>query len=255
MTLFLTFAIIFSMNKWKLSTIILGILIIGLASFLIKDYFFNEKVLTSQEAVKIGLDYINKYITDEANQASLEEISSDAPKSFYKFVISIANQKFSSYVSTDGKLLFPGDALKLDEVPSWAQETETELPLANTQESEIVNGNFTKLINAEICNENGKPIIYFFGSTSCPHCVWEHPIFEEVAQKFSDYISFHNNMDSQNDMDVFSKYSQGGVPTLVLGCKYYRVGSGEGVGEEKEKENLTKLFCDLTQNKPAEICK
>jgi len=61
-------------------------------------------------------------------------------------------------------------------------------------------------------------------------------------------------MDSQADMDVFRKYSTGGIPTLVLGCKYYRVGSGERAGEEMESKVLTALICKLTENKLVDIC-
>ncbi len=55
-------------------------------------------------------------------------------------------------------------------------------------------------------------------------------------------------------MEVFQKYSTGGIPTLVLGCQYYRVGSGETAGEEQEIKDLTGLICKLTNNQPAEIC-
>ncbi|GAI38261.1 unnamed protein product [marine sediment metagenome] len=62
-------------------------------------------------------------------------------------------------------------------------------------------------------------------------------------------------MDPSADMDVFSKYSpEGYVPALVLGCKYYRVGSGEIIGEEEENKVLTALICDLTENQPNDVC-
>jgi hypothetical protein len=41
---------------------------------------------------------------------------------------------------------------------------------------------------------------------------------------------------------------------LVLGCKYYRVGSGTSMGEDQEAKVLTALICDLTGNKPVDIC-
>jgi len=242
-------------NKWKLSTIVLGILLIIIsASFLIRDYLLKgEENLSVEQATEIALNYINKYLTDDANQVSLNEVSKDTPKKFYKFVIEMGSKKFDSYVSEDGKLLFAGEALNLDKEPEWAKQPSN--PEADTQPSEIVEGNFKKLTEAEICKENDKPIVYFFGSEGCPHCLWEHPIIKEVTNTFKDYISFHDNMDSQSDQDIFFKYSNGSVPTLILGCKYYRTGSGESQGEEKEKEVLTKLVCDLAQNQPENICK
>lgn len=63
--------------------------------------------------------------------------------------------------------------------------------------------------------------------------------------KFGDKISFHENIDNQKDQEVFSKYSTGPIPTIVLGCQYYRIGSGENLGETKETEILTKLIQGL----------
>ena len=114
------------------------------------------------------------------------------------------------------------------------------------------------VIEGEICQEDGKPIVYFFGSESCPHCTWEHPIFEKVTAEFEGLIYLHNNMDElETDREIFEKYSQinqGGIPFTVLGCRYARVGSGEGFGEEKEEGYLTALICKLTDGKPAEVC-
>ena len=115
-------------------------------------------------------------------------------------------------------------------------------------------GNFI-VSGDEICTENGKPIIYLFGSTFCPHCTWEHPIIEDVTSKFGGHVSFHDNINNPTaDKEIFSKYSPGHIPTIVLGCKYYRVGSGESIGKDQEVKDLTALICNLTNNKPADIC-
>jgi len=54
---------------------------------------------------------------------------------------------------------------------------------------------------------------------------------------------------------IFSKYSAtGSIPAIVIGCQYYRIGSGEGAGEDSEKQTLTKLICNLTGNQPESIC-
>jgi len=115
-------------------------------------------------------------------------------------------------------------------------------------------GNFST-IGEEVCEENGLPIIYYFGSSSCPHCTWEHPVFEEVAEKFDGLIALHDNMDNQVDMDIFRQYNdRGSIPFLLFGCRYMRLGSGERSGEIEEKKNLTALICKLTDNQPAEVC-
>ncbi len=119
-------------------------------------------------------------------------------------------------------------------------------------------GNFKETEN-EICQEEGKPIIYFFGRASCPYCTWEHPIFEKAMAKFAGLISFHNNMDDQEtDRDVWNEYSaisKGAVPFMVLGCRYTQRGSGDQkAGEAQEEKNLTALICKLTDGKPAGVC-
>lgn len=124
------------------------------------------------------------------------------------------------------------------------------------------NGNFL-VTDREICLENGKPIVYFFGSSSCPHCVWEKPIAQKVFNQFKNEISYHENFDSDKDSDVFKKYNDinpGYVPFLILGCKYVRVGAGENLGKDDaeskklEEEALTAILCKLTDGKPSAVC-
>lgn len=122
-------------------------------------------------------------------------------------------------------------------------------------ETTIANFSVTK---DEVCLENGKPSIYFFGRTGCPYCAREHPVFQKVAQKFGNAIVFHDNMDKpDSDQDVLTKYSsinQGAVPFMVLGCKYARVGSFQEGQDAQEEKDLTALICKLTNGQPASVC-
>lgn len=110
----------------------------------------------------------------------------------------------------------------------------------------------------EVCLETSKPLIYYFGASSCPHCQWEHPIMQKVGKKFGTAIAFHDNMDKmENDKEIQTQYSyinNGGVPFLIFGCKYARVGSGENDGEATEEKNLTAVICKLTGGKPESVC-
>ncbi len=121
-------------------------------------------------------------------------------------------------------------------------------------------GGFT-YTGEELCTSDGKPVIYFFGTSWCPHCRWEKPIIKQVATEFADSIEFRFyevdlQKPPQEDMQVFRKYSpSGAVPTLVFGCRYYRVGSGEDYGEEAEAEALRALLCKLTQSRSGECGK
>ena len=194
--------------------------------------------LSPEKAAEKAINYINQNMVAAGTTASLVNVTEE--NGVYKIHLKVGENEYDTYVTKNGKVFFI-EGIDLTKV----QETAKEVSKAS--------GNFS-VSSDEVCKENEKPIVYFFGSQSCPHCTWEHPIVEEVAGKFAGYISFHNNMDSEADMEVFQKYSTGGIPTLVLGCQYYRVGSGETAGEEQEIKDLTGLICELTNNQPAEIC-
>ena len=230
-------------NLLPIAILIAGVLIAGTAIYINKtntEIINNEntsELLSPQEAGEKVIDFVNNNILQGKSTASLVETLEE--NGLYKVKFTIENQEIETYVTRNGKLFFP-EGIDLSEVQEPAVE-----------ESQTI-GNFS-VSNDEVCQENGKPVVYFFGSESCPYCQWEHPIIEKVAERFKENISFHNNMDAQDDMDVFSKYSTGGIPTLVLGCKYYRVGSGGG-SEEEEAKNLTALICNLTGNQTADVC-
>ncbi len=233
-------------NKNLIITVLLVVCGI-LAGGLIYSHLSQESegnVVSPDEAARLGLAFINENLLGGQIEATLTgEVAEEG--SLYKFQIEIGEEKIFSYVTKDGKTLFP-QGIDLEE--GLQQETEERV-----EEKSATIGNFL-VSGDEVCTEDNKPIIYFFGSESCPYCTWEHPVIEEVVGKFGDYISFHNNIDSNEDMDVFGKYSTGGIPTLVFGCKYYRVGAGTQSGEEQETKNLTALICKLTDSQPADVC-
>jgi len=198
------------------------------------------EVLSAQQIAEKSINYLNQNILPPGNAASLIEVV-DAGDVF-KIRLKIDGTEYTSYASKDGKFLFP-EGYELDATSTNQTQNEDK----ETIGSFLVSKN-------EICKENEKPIVYFFGSEGCSHCVWEKPIMGKVANDFEGYISFHNNIDSDADSSVFFQYSDGGIPTLVFGCKYYRVGSGEQAGEESETKVLTALLCKLTGNQPSNVC-
>lgn len=226
-------------NTIPTAIIIAGILIAGAVIY--TNYSEQEKpgeILSVQEAGEKAMDFINEDLLRGTATASLIEAVEE--NGLYKVKFSIEGRELESYITRDGKLFFP-EGISLTEVEPLAQDNGQTI------------GNFT-ISGDEVCKENGKPVIYFFGSESCGFCEWEHPIMEQVAAEFEEEISFHDNMDSDADQEVFQKYSTGGIPTLVFGCKYYRVGAGSSHGEEKETEYLTALICKLTDGKPNDVC-
>jgi len=226
---------------YKILTVVLTILLIGTLVWTIQQTGLKSlnKISADQAASKV-ITYINNILLQNKATANLLSITEDNQKGLYKLEIQIGNQNLESYVSFDGKIFYP-EVIDL-EIPA-ATATSTSEKVSG---GETVDGNFIKLADQEISKENGKPIIYFFGSATCPHCQWEKPILEKVVDSFGDKIVFHEDIDSFGaDQNIFAKYSDGSVPTIVLAGRYYRIGSGEEIGEQKEAEVLTKLIQDL----------
>lgn len=237
-----------SLRGKNLIILILAIICIVLAGGLIYSQFgqkIGKDTVNIKEVEDLILTYINESLLQGQLKASLVgEIEEEA--GLYKFQIEVADQKILSFLTKDGKIFFP-EGFYLDEELTQSEE--------RAEEKNVTLGNFS-VSDDEICLENDKPIVYFFGSEGCSYCKWEHPIIEKVAGNFEDFISFHNNMgDSEADREVFEKYSPNGyVPAVVLGCQYYRVGAGTQIGEEAETEALIALICDLTKNQPFDVC-
>ncbi len=230
-------------NKLLIPIVLLiaGVLIAGAIIFTgySKNQCNLENQITAAQAGDVVMDFINNnLLKDQAQQASL--LATSEEKGVYKISFEVDGQEVEWRASKDGRFVFP-QIINLEEIEALPEESVTTI------------GSFSVSTN-EVCSEDGKPIIYFFGSESCPHCQWEHPITEQVMARFEGFISFRNNMDTGEDMDVFSEYSTGGIPTTVLGCQYYRVGSGESFGAEENTRVLTALTCKLTGNQPGDVC-
>lgn len=99
-------------------------------------------------------------------------------------------------------------------------------------------------LNLDICtNDEGKPIIRLFSTTTCPHCTWikdtySNTVMEyvnagyiqahlwEVDQRYDYLTSIRTGTIPTSEIQIFRTYNErGSVPTYVFGCKYYRIGN------------------------------
>jgi len=232
------------MNRWRIATLVLAVVSVVMAVMLSQSTF-----APSGKAVNIAVDYINKYLLEPGMTAKLDKIESERTAPFQKITLDINGQKFASFVSVDGKYLYAYEPTNISIAPDKSGE-----PEMLQKEATDVEGSFKEITGVDVCKENEKPIVYFFGSSGCPHCIWEKPILKSAIAEFGDAVSYHENIDTETDLDVFNKYSSGSVPMTVIGCKYYRSGSGEAIGEAADKEALIKVICRATGNLPASIC-
>lgn len=197
-----------------------------------------EGSISSEDAASKLLAFVNNNILRGQGEASL--IESIEENGIYNVKFNVNDQEVEWRITKNGQLIFP-QTINLSDVQEAAKETGKTV------------GDFS-VSAEEVCREDGKPVVYFFGSESCPHCVWEKPIIGDVMNKFNNLIVYRENIDTEDNLDIFEKYSTGGIPTLVFGCKYYRVGSGESAGAEQEAKNLTALACKLTGGEPGDVC-
>ena len=226
-------------NPWMIITTVLILFIVGMQF---------QKQITGMFVVQtpqdIG-DKVIKYVNDNlvGQNATATFISIKEFNGLYNVTFSYLSQNLSAYATRDGNYIFLAQPLNLSEKPP-----QPEVPKQTI-------GSFFIDEKAEICKEDEKPIVHFFGSQRCPNCIWEYPILKNVTDRFKNQISFHENIDTDKDQNLLVKYSpRGYIPVILIGCKYYRVGSGIEIGKEAEDKVLTTLICLVTNNKPLSIC-
>ena len=214
--------------------------------------FSAANTLTADKAGEKVAAFINNNLVQPGTEVTLGEIKEES--GLYNVTTSYMENQIPVYITKDGEIIFLQGLgwVQIEEFEEQKKQRENQTQEQESKQETTI-GEFI-VSGDEICKEDGIPIIYFFGSTGCPACEWEHPIVANVTAKFEGFISFHDNIDSTADQEIFAKYSDGYIPTLVLGCKYYRVGSGTSLGEDQEAKVLTALICDLTGNKPVHIC-
>ncbi len=118
-----------------------------------------------------------------------------------------------------------------------------------------------------ICTEDGKPVVYLFSTTWCPHCTWITDTFNSVAQEYVDagkIVAYHWEIDIGDDtltdevetevpaehMSIYRQFNPGGsIPTFVFGCQYSRIGNGHEQANDLAAEDaeFRQLFDKLIE--------
>ncbi|MCX6740959.1 MAG: thioredoxin family protein [Candidatus Parcubacteria bacterium] len=123
-------------------------------------------------------------------------------------------------------------------------------------------GTFTE-VSEPVCTENGKPIIYMFSTSWCPHCAWARPLFADAVKSYVaqgkivahdwELDTYDDTLTSAKETSVpadanalYEKYNPAGsIPTFIFGCKYYRIGTGnEKTGDKAAETQEFKQLID-----------
>jgi len=148
-----------SKNLIPISIIIAGLLVAVVIIFINQQGPTEEapEFLSSQEAARKAVDYINRTFLKEKIAASLIDVVDES--GLYKMRFSIEGEEFSAYISKDGELLFP-EAIDLEEA-SIVQGPEAEASQPSL-ENTIPQEELTKFIN---CLKEANLVV--FGANWC----------------------------------------------------------------------------------------
>jgi len=103
--------------------IILGVVAVGLVSAGVLIYINKNVNGSGQKVAKKAIEYINKNLLQPGTTASLVSVVEES--GVYKFKLSIGGQEYNSYITKDGRLLWPQDAIVLDATSTASQEQQT----------------------------------------------------------------------------------------------------------------------------------
>lgn len=223
-------------------TILLSIVIVALIAFILINPNSDctaQYQETKEQAVNKAINYINSYLLDGYTASLIQIYENENNEPYYRFQLEVGGQNYDSLVTADGSTLFTNASDGID---------------LNAEQDEKGENGFYIRKDAEMLTEEGKPLILLFTSPTCPHCIWQKPVLQEIADNFGDAIVYKNIEDGSEYEETYYSYFDGSVPAIILGGKYYREGSGELYGEDVDKEAITKYICELTGGIPENIC-
>ena len=105
-----------------------GVLTAGTYFYLNKNKPPQEKFLSPQEAAQKGVNYINENLLQEGVTASLVDVVEE--NGLYKIRLKVGEKEYISYVTKNGKILFPEEGIDLEkkiakeETPASTQEVQ-----------------------------------------------------------------------------------------------------------------------------------
>ncbi len=181
--------------------------------------------LPKEEATEKVVNFINESILQGQAEASIANIVEEG--SLYKITLDIEGQTFDSYVTLDGKILFP-EAVNLEEFQQEPEEQPDKLGEPEKQEETPENSG--SLEDFAKCLTDKGMKLYFSGS--CPWCQKQKELFTDSFQ----YLVATDCLESNEECE---EKQISGVPTWILP-------NGEKSPGFKELERLAELSgCSL----------
>lgn len=125
----------FSKNLISVSIIIAGLIVAGALVYVFSvKGGMSQGALPKDIAVQKAIDYINKNLLGGTTEAVLKESSEVG--ALYKFKIQIGDQEYESYISKDGKLLFP-EGIVLEEKSKEEKKADTTQEITKRERPDV----------------------------------------------------------------------------------------------------------------------
>jgi hypothetical protein len=172
----------------------------GIPSTSNNDTQNNTQDIGAQAAADRAMKYINQYLISDGS--GVFKSVSEEKLTYYKFLFDYNGNEWSSYVSADGKNIIPSGSYDIPELVE--------------KEVNTVDASFKEIVGAEICKENDKPIVYFFGFPLSSLWNGKTTYPRSWRKNLRCYFLSCENIDSQNDQDILSVFSTGGGQQLLL---------------------------------------
>jgi len=156
-----------SRSPWVYSTVILAVIAIAMFGLQMSGITVTgniaaqdaQNTMSADDAGQRGLDFVNTFLLSGAT-ATLDSIS-ESGYGLYELTIDIQGTKYASYITEDGKLLFP-TGHDIDEVSSQAQQApEPPAPVD--------------------ISKSDRPVVELFIWSYCPYGVQAQGSLSEVA--------------------------------------------------------------------------
>jgi len=182
-------------NLIPIAIVVAGVLIAGAVLFINQQKTASSEILSSQQAGEKTINFIKENLLPEGTTASLISIVEES--GIYKIQLKIEDQEYPSYVTKDGKLLFPDGWINLDEEIPVTEEPVVEAELPEKEYSEEI-----LEILAKCLDEKGAK---FYGTPTCPYCTGQKEMFGQAAE----YLPY---VDCTEKRDECEAANVGGVP-------------------------------------------
>jgi protein-disulfide isomerase len=172
---------------WQISTGVLGVLLI--LSVLMGG--FNKPLgksneLSADEVASQTVKYINENLLQGQGVAKVENI--EESDDMYKINLDISGQKLESYISKDGKVLFP-QAIDLTQKPQQQAQQTQDLDVDINIENSAQKG-----------ADDGKVVIVEYSSFSCGYCNKVRGTIDKILANYPDEVKF-----------VYKHFNRGGT--------------------------------------------